>query len=404
MKKKFWIRAVVVFILLVAFRAATSSIAPLINNLLTEMGYTFERQAIVSGVILAVGYIASIFGSMIGGRFADKMGPVKTIMIAGSIFAAAFILWAILDNAILFSFNRTLLALCSGALYVALQSYLLGGVKKGSEGMAMGIYGLGFGVGTALAGTAAGVADQFGINEVFITLGVVCVGAVLLGRIMTLFERKIPVPGDFIPAMKENEKAISLKQVLKGARGSIYVLLINAVVYGFGLIIFLQYLDELGAARGMPGTQAAFGIAVFSIISLMQPVSGLIADKIGKMTCIVIGQILVAIGWGALALMPGLSMGIVLALSAVAGVGSALFSPAVLAVAEISAAPGSGGTLRGVYQGATNIGSAAAAMFGSLVYKGINGIDKVFVLLLISCCAGMATAVWLAGLVRKESL
>ncbi len=401
MKKKTIVRALTVFILLVAFRAATTCIAPLINNLLIEQGYSFSQQALVSGIVLCVGYIATIVGSMVGGRFADKMGPEKTILIAGSIFAICFMLWSVANAGVMLYINRVILALCTGALYVALQSYILGGVKKGSEGMAMGIYGLSFGIGTAVAGTAAGMADSIGIQNVFLTMGVVCIVAVLLGGGATRMDKRLPVPAGVEPAMKKQTQSIPTLQVLKKARGAFFMLLFNAILYGFGLIIFLQYVDELGAARGLEGTTASFGIAVFSILSLFQPITGLIADKIGKANCTLLGQVLITLGWVLLALMPQLNLGLVLVFSAIAGIGAALYSPATLAIAELSAPEGSGGTVRGIYQGANSLGSAIAAIFGSIIYMNI-GIDNVFLLLVGACGLGFVSALVLSGMTRKK--
>ena len=392
MKKKTIVRALTVFVLLVAFRAATTCIAPLINNLLIEQGYSFDEQALISGVVLCVGYIATIVGSMVGGRFADKMGPEKTILIAGSVFAACFMLWSVANAGIMLYINRVILALCTGALYVALQSYILGGVKKGSEGMAMGIYGLSFGIGTAVAGTAAGMADSIGIQNVFLSMGVVCIAAVLIGGGATRVDKRLPIPAGVEPAMKKTTQSIPTMQVLKRASGAFFMLLFNAMLYGFGLIIFLQYLDELGAVRGLEGTTASFGIAVFSILSLFQPVTGLIADKIGKANCTLLGQ----------ALMPELNLGLVLVFSAIAGIGAALYSPATLAIAELSAPEGSGGTIRGIYQGANSLGSAIAAIFGSIIYMNI-GIDNVFLLLVGSCALGLVSALVLARMTRKKA-
>ena len=309
------------------------------------------------------------------------MGPEKTILIAGSVFAGCFMLWSVVNKGAMLYINRVILALCTGALYVALQSYILGGVKKGSEGMAMGIYGLSFGIGTAVAGTAAGMADSIGIQNVFLTMGVVCIAE---------------------PAMKKTVQSMPTVQVLRKASGSFFVLLFNAMLYGFGLIIFLQYLDELGAGRGMEGTTASFGIAVFSILSLFQPVTGLIADKIGKANCTLLGQVLITIGWVLLSLMRSLNLGLVLLFSAIAGIGAALYSPATLAIAELSAPEGSGGTIRGIYQGANSLGSAIAAIFGSIIYMNI-GIDNVFLLLVGACVLGLISAFVLTFITRKKS-
>ena len=401
MKKKTLVRALTVFILLVAFRAATTCIAPLINNLLVEQGHSFEAQAMISGAVLAVGYIATIVGSMVGGSVADRMGPKKTILIAGSLFAAGFLVFSFANAGPMLYINRVVLALCTGALYVALQSYILGGVKKGSEGMAMGIYGLSFGIGTALAGTASGMADTVGIRNVFLTMGIVCAGAVVLGTVATRIDSRLPIPEGVEPAMKKQTASPSPLKVLRRSSVSFLLLMVNALFYGFGLIIFLQYVDELGAARGLEGTKASFGIAVFSILSLFQPVTGLIADRIGKGTCALLGQGLIALGWIPLALLPQLSLGPVLALSAVAGLGAALYSPATLAIAELSAPEGSGGTVRGIYQGANSLGSAIAAVFGSVIYMRI-GIGNVFLLLVAACALGLVSVVLLTAALRKK--
>ena len=266
----------------------------------------------------------------------------------------------------------------------------------------MGIYGLSFGIGTAVAGTAAGMADSIGIQNVFLSMGVICIAAVLIGGGATRVDKRLPIPAGVDPAMKKTTQSIPTMQVLKRASGAFFMLLFNAMLYGFGLIIFLQYLDELGAVRGLEGTTASFGIAVFSILSLFQPVTGLIADKIGKANCTLLGQALITVGWILLSLMRSLNLGMVLVFSAIAGIGAALYSPATLAIAELSAPEGSGGTIRGIYQGANSLGSAIAAIFGSIIYMNI-GIDNVFLLLVGSCVLGLVSALVLARMTKKKS-
>jgi len=85
----------------------------------------------------------------------------------------------------------------------------------------------------------------------------------------------------------------------------------------------------------------------------------------------------------------------------VAGLGAALYSPATLAIAELSAPEGSGGTVRGIYQGANSLGSAIAAVFGSVIYMRI-GIGNVFLLLVAACALGLVSVVLLTAALRKK--
>ena len=101
-------------------------------------------------------------------------------------------------------------------------------------------------------------------------------------------------------------------------------------------------------------------------------------------------------------LLPQLSLGPVLVCSAVAGLGAALYSPATLAIAELSAPEGSGGTVRGIYQGANSLGSAIAAIFGSVIYMRI-GISNVFVLLVTACVLGVVSVLLLTTAIRKKN-
>lgn len=388
--KKFFIRALGVFILLVSVRAATSSIAPLINNLLVELDFTNEKAAIVAGVVLAIGYIASIVGSTVGGRIADMFGSVKTFLTAGFAFAGIFILWSFTTKEVLFYVYRALLALCTGSLYVALQSYLLGGTKKGSEGMAMGVYGLGFGIGTAIAGSVAGMAGGFGISQAFFILGIVCAVACVVCLVVTLVDKKVEATYE-VALSPQKPEGMSVWTIMKNANSTLYFLLLIAFAYGFGTIIFLQYLDELGAVRGIVGTKAAFGIAVFSIVQLLQPLSGMLADKIGRAKCILLGMTLVFIGWTSVALFAS-TLGMVMLFSAIAGIGALLYTPASFALAQMASVKGSGGLMRGLFQGATAIGTAIAAMFGAVIYSSF-GITNVFYILVGATIFSLVSAI-----------
>lgn len=396
--KKFFIRALGVFILLVSVRAATSSIAPLINNLLVELDFTNEKAAIVAGIILALGYVASIIGSTVGGRIADMFGSVKTFLTAGFVFAGVFILWSFTTQQVLFYVYRAILALCTGSLYVALQSYLLGGTKRGSEGMAMGVYGLGFGIGTAIAGSVAGMAGGFGISQAFFILGIVCAVACVVCAVVVAVDKKIDAPYEVAISTKVPE-GMSVWKILKNANSTVYFLLLIAFAYGFGTIIFLQYVDELGALRGIAGTKASFGIAVFSIVQLLQPLSGMLSDKIGRAKCILLGMVLVFVGWTSIALFAG-SLGMILLFSGVAGIGALLYTPASFALAQKASIKGSGGLMRGLFQGATAIGTAIAAMFGAVIYSSF-GISNVFYILVGATVLSLVSAIILNFVAKK---
>ncbi|MCG8500659.1 MAG: MFS transporter, partial [Firmicutes bacterium] len=160
-------------------------------------------------------------------------------------------------------------------------------------------------------------------------------------------------------------------------------------------------LDELGAARGMMGTQAAFGVAIFSVVSLLQPLSGMLSDKIGRSKCILIGMILLCVGWSSIALIGSLNIGIVLLFSGIAGIGTMLYTPASFALAQNSAVEGSGGLIRGLFQSATGIGSAVSAIFGAVIYRSI-GIDNVFYLLIAATVLCVIFAILLSFTAKKN--
>lgn len=406
--RKFILRALGAMILLGAVRAATVAIAPLNNAYMRFLQVPEALAPTISGTILAVGYLFAVFGPLLGGRLADRWGAARTFVASAVIFAAVYFLWSRVQGHQMLYVYRAILALCTGALYIGVQAYLLEGAPAGKKGMAMGFYGLGFGLGSAIGPTvAARLITPDDVARPFAVLAVACLVGTLFSLLIVLIQgrsqraaedRERAAHGTAGTGQAGAESGVKGLAALRGLNYPSLLVFGMGIFYGVAQLAVLTNIDDLGVyAYGLkPGT-AMMGLVIYSLISLLQPLGGMLGDKLGQARMVFLGMLLVALGFGPLAFLPEPSL--IYPCMAAAGLGAMLFTPNSMALLGRYADPEIKATVLGIFQSVTSLGSAVGVLVAGMLYSA-NTVRAPFMLVTVSMilAAAMALAAWLAEL------
>jgi OFA family oxalate/formate antiporter-like MFS transporter len=373
--KKFLLGSLGGVILLLCVRAATMAIAPLNIAFMRFLGVSDTLAPTISGTILFVGYVFAIFGPMFGGWITDKVGTRNSILIGGFLFTAAYFLWAYAADYPLLYVYRALLALGSGAVAVGMMSFLHETAPEGKKGAGMGLYGLGFGLGSALGPVVAARLAPTGIREPFMFFSFALLVSIGLALLLMLVAKRLfstASNAEFnVQASNQKEKQTEINGI-KIFNRSLYLLFILSMCYMFGTIAIITTADDFGVqVLGLEAGKGLMAVVSYSVASLLQPLGGMIGDKIGKERATMIGVGIAAVCLLGVALNT-FSFALQIILMALTGLGGVLYMPNVMAlIGDISPAEAKGKAL-GFFQGAAGLGSALGALLAGVIYSAMS--------------------------------
>jgi len=367
--KKFIIGSIGGVLLLLCVRAATVAIAPLNIAFMRFLGAGDNIAPTISGTILFVGYIFAVVGPMVGGWVTDKVGNRGSILIGGVTFTAAYFLWAYAVNFPLLYIYRAILALGAGIVAVSMMSFLHATAPEGKKAAGMGLYGLGFGLGSAVGPMVASRLVPTGIREPFLFFAAACLVSLILAvLLMVVFQRNNS--GKEINTEDSAEK--TSKSFFAGFSSfspPLYFIFLLSLFFMFGQIAILTTADDFGMQiLGLPVGKGIMAIVAFSVTSLLQPLGGMVGDKMGKAKAMMIGVGITALCFFGVALNTA-SFGLQLVLMAIAGLGGVLYMPNSMALVGDLAPANLKGTALGSFQAAAGIGSATGALISGLIYS-----------------------------------
>lgn len=369
--KKFIIGSLGGIILLLVVRAATMAIAPLNIAFMRFLGVGDVLAPTISGTILFVGYIFAVVGPMVGGWISDKFGNQKAIIIGGITFTAAYFLWAYANNYPLLYIYRAVLALGSGTVTVSMMSFLHATAPEGKKAAGMGLYGLGFGLGSAIGPMVASKLAPVGIREPFTFLAAACLISLILAVILMVASQRF-LKGSELTTSKEKqelEEKLSLFAGFKTFPTALYFIFLLSLFFMFGQIAIITTADDFGVqVLGLSVGKGIMAVVAFSVASLLQPLGGMIGDKIGKPKAMVIGVGITAICFLGVALNTS-SFPLLIILMIIAGLGGVLYMPNSMALVGDLAPAKLKGSALGAFQGAAGIGSALGALLAGLIYS-----------------------------------
>ncbi len=367
--KKFLIGSIGGVLLLLCVRAATVAIAPLNIAFMRFLGVSDSLAPVISGTILFVGYAFAVLGPIFSGWLVDRIGMRLAVFLGGALFTAAYFLWAYAASYPFLYFFRAALALGSSAVAVGMMSYLHATAPGGKKGASMGLYGLGFGLGSAAGPMVAARLVPMGIREPFFFFSSACLVSLGISGVLMLVVRREKTEKPIVPA--GSERKLSLKS-LKRFDKSLFFLFLLSLFFMFGQIALLTTTDDFGVrVFGLEAGRGIMAVVAFSVASLLQPLGGMVGDRIGKARAVVIGVGLTTACFLGVAINT-FSFPLQLVLMALAGIGGVLYMPNVMALVGDLSPADLKGTGMGFFQASAGLGSALGALAAGFIYSAIS--------------------------------
>jgi len=337
-----WVTAALLAMLLMGtVLIGVSAIAPLIVDFARVLG----GDEVTATSIQTLGYIVATLVPPFAGALADRWGRGNTFTLGGILAGLFFLVFGRVTTLPQAYVVRSAIALGTGVVLPAVMAYIQEVAPADRRGMAMGFYGLGFGMGGIFGpvlATSLGAVDP---SRPFFAWGLVTIPLVLLlGLAARSREPRV-------------ERVVSSRRGLGQVPAVVTLPLVAAFLFGGIQLCMFTFVTQL--VRYQIGAEVAYGglaIAVFATIGLLQPLGGLVADRMGRVRVTAVGFAILAIGmamvygWPTL---PGLFAGMVLG-----GAGAVFFSPGLVATMGSLVPVEVRGMNMGLYQAATTLGSA----------------------------------------------
>lgn len=319
MKKIFPILALAMF----SSNLGMGIVAPLLSIYAQDLGAT----GVGMGIAMSSYAIANIFSTPLFGRLSDKRG--RKIFLSAGLLA-----YSLISIAYIFTNSLATLAVvrlfhgAAGGMVLPIASAYIGDISpRGEEGKWMGYssaaFYAGFGAGPLIGGI---MSQHLGISSAFAFMGSLNFLAFL---VVFFFLPRIEPKSVSKPQLSRP----SYKTILKSnmVKGMFFYQLTAAVGQGS----FSTFLPIIATVKGLSMTLIGILISItMSLMSLIGPVAGVIADRGNKRLLVVGGTILIIL---ALSLMP--SFGpfwqiLVLAILLALGAGISMPSISALSVGE----------------------------------------------------------------------
>lgn len=359
----------------------------LIAPVLPQFAGSFGVSMAAAGAVISIFALARLLGAPGAGRLVDRLGsrPIYLtglLIVAGATFLVAFVnaYWQILALRFIAGFGSTMFTLSAQALIVRV-------THPSIRGRANALYASAFLVGNVVGPIIGAALSFLGFRAPFIIYGLAVAGAAVAVGGLTQ-----PKPGsEPLPAAKPKMR------VRQGWQTSTYKALLAAgftngfVNMGSRVAILPLFaaavFERGGAAAGLALTAFAFGMAV------TLQFSGRLADSLGRRPMVAAGLatsgVFTALLGGATSFWP------LVLLSAAAGIGAGLMSPATQAtLADIIGNERSGGTVLSTYQMTQDAGSILAPVLLGAVAEAA-GFQAAFGVCGAVCAATLV--IWLVA-------
>ncbi|MEB3806678.1 MAG: MFS transporter [Desulfurococcales archaeon] len=357
-------RKLILSIAIVAFSVmfSISIVGPLLSSLAEAEGIPLGDKPNTSiGIIFSLGGFSLALSQIPLARLADRLGR-KWFIFWGSLGVALSVLligyareaaealglhitldplgWD--ESTLMLALARTLQGIAAAATWPVLLSILASELPVASMGTAMGVFGASFGLGMSLGPVAGpGVSSKLGIHAPFILSAVLAVLAALAS---------LAIKETRAHRGRRSEKKASVRDPRLISLGLVAFTLLYAM--GALVVIYPRYMtSELGLSLG----DLAVAMALASLTySLLQPLTGRLADMVDRRLLVMISHPLAGIA----VLLAGLSKGIaeIYASMLLFGLAGALTFPAATALLGSIAPKGLEGTYTGIYNAMLSFG------------------------------------------------
>lgn len=315
----------------------------LISPVLPQFAQSFDVGVTAASVIVSAFAFFRLLFAPAGGSLVTRLGErpvylIGLVIVALSTGASAFAqsYWQLLIFRSLGGIGSTMFTVSAMALLVRLAPPLL-------RGRVSSMYGSAFLIGGVIGPVIGGFLGEFGMRVPFVVYGV---ALLIAAGIVGLMLRGSPLRVD------PTQGALPPMTVGEALRDSAYrSAMVSAFANGwtnFGVRVAILPLFAVAVVGETWAAGVALAVGAAATALTLQ-YSGRLADSIGRRTPIIVGLVLSALSMGTMGLAGGLV--VILALTAVLGVGSGLLNPAQQAtVADVVGNGRSGGKVLATFQ------------------------------------------------------
>lgn len=244
------------------------------------------------GLAFSAFAITQLFISPFSGRIADRYGRKQFLVLGLSTYIVTALGWWATDAVLWTIAFRAFSGIGSAFIFSLSAAYIGDLAPDGHEGRYMGAYGVfdfvGFGTGPIVAGV---IRDQFSIDAVFLSMAALFTASTMLAFLLLPQSRSARVGASGVPAL------VPWREILLHPYVQALYIVRTSLAFAMGasftfVALFLE--NELAATATMVGAVLA---AQQVTSGLMQPVSGLFADRVSRRVLVLLGSGLVGLGY-----------------------------------------------------------------------------------------------------------
>lgn len=350
---------------LVAAAAAVAVGYGLVAPVLPQYARDFDVSAAAASVVVSAFAFFRLVFAPVGGALVTRLGE-RWVYMTGLLVVAASTLatgcaqsyWQLLLFRGLGGLGSTMFTISAMALLVQL-------APPGARGRVSGLYATAFLLGNITGPAIGGRLGEYGMRvPFFVYAGTLLVATALVALFLRGGRKRVPSPDE------EPQETLSVRDAISdtGYRAS----LVSAFANGFGSfgvrvgIIPLFAASTFSAGPAVAGTAlASFAVGTGAVVTF----SGRLSDRLGRKPLVLTGLVVAGVatlGMGHVTTVP-----LLVAASAVGGVGAGLLNPSQQAtVADVIGPDRGGGKAMAAFQMATDSGTICGPIvIGAIVDK-----------------------------------
>lgn len=346
---------------------AWNILQPVVPIYLSSIGATPE----VIGLILSLAMVGMVIGESTGGWMADKIG-IKTPLILGTFIAGLSVLCFVLTYNIAAIFTIFFFwGLFRSAVFGPVRGYIGANAPLLSKATFMAFISVVISASSSIGALPSGfLVDNLGFHAVFF---VSCSISMAAGILVLFSLRTVHTPRtqsistQLSPTINQPGSATKVSY-----RPFIALCVVGALQFwGFGTSMsFLPLLAHQIIGASVAEVGILFTVYGISSMLLSIPM-GIVADRIGKKTSMMLGLVIYAVSMAGTAFSPIYTWLIFFAVTG--GLGIAAFTPAALGMVSDSVPANWQGTAMGVYGAfGENIGIIAGSSIGGFIWSGLG--------------------------------
>lgn len=322
----------------------------------------------ILGLMFSVSMVGMVFGESSWGWVADRIG-LKLPLITGTVFSAGVVVLFTLTGSIPAIFGIFFVwGVLRSALIGPGRGYVASVAPTLKKATFMAIMSVMLAASRSIGALPSGlIADNLGYNAVFYT----SCGIGLIGGVLVVAGLRKKPWRELQPIRQQPDSGAMTEK--SGSGLTIFRPLapqcLVAALQFFGLGVFITFLPLLATqVVGITATQVGILFTIGGIVAVVIGIPmGILADHIGKKTCMILGIIVSIIALTAMAFVESYPW--LIFLVSLRGLGMAMFNPSALALLSDSVPIRRQSTVMGVYGGfCENIGIIAGSALGGFLW------------------------------------